>query len=68
MSMNRRQIMTDDKTKRGAADRSRVAEGEPYEVAYFAKKHGISAEDARRIIKQHGPDRGAADKAAARLK
>lgn len=41
---------------------------EPYEVAYFAKKHGIATEDAKRIIKQHGSDRDAADKAASRLK
>lgn len=60
--------MADDKSKRGAADRGRVAAGEPYEVAYFAKKHGISKDDAERIIKRHGPDRDAADKAAQRLK
>lgn len=60
--------MPDDKSKRGAADRKRVAGEEKYEVTYFAKKHGISAADARRIINQHGPDRDAADKAAHRLK
>jgi hypothetical protein len=38
--------MSDDKTKRGAADRSKVAGGEAYEVDYFAKKHGISPEKA----------------------
>jgi hypothetical protein len=59
--------MADDKSKRGAPDRRRVSANEPYEVAYFAKKHGISQEDARRIIKQHGSDRDAADKAASRL-
>jgi len=60
--------MADDKTKRGAADRARVSGSEPYEVAYFAKKHGISKEDALRIIKRHGSDRDAADKAAFKLK
>ncbi|QIG68360.1 DUF3606 domain-containing protein [Rhizobium phage RHph_Y3_56_1] len=60
--------MADDKSKRGAADRNKVAAGEPYEVAYFAKKHGLSKEDAERIIKRHGSDRDAADKAAQRLK
>ncbi|WFU88975.1 DUF3606 domain-containing protein [Rhizobium sp. CC1099] len=60
--------MADDKSKRGAADQNRVAVGGRYEVTYFAKKHGISSEDARRIVKQHGSDRDAADKAAGRLK
>jgi len=59
--------MTDDKSKRGAADRNRVAANERYELDYFAEKHGISREDARRIIKQHGSDRDAADRAASKL-
>ncbi|MDP9812607.1 homogentisate 1,2-dioxygenase [Rhizobium tibeticum] len=60
--------MADDKSKRGGADRGRVSASEGYEVAYFAKKHGISTEDAKRIIKTHGPDRDACDKAANRMK
>ncbi len=60
--------MADDKTKRGASDRKKVAVEEPYEVAYFAKKHGLSKDDAERIIKRHGPERDACDKAANRLK
>ncbi|APG93315.1 DUF3606 domain-containing protein [Sinorhizobium americanum] len=59
--------MADDKTKT-AADRRLVSGTQKYEVAYFAKKHGINAADARRIIKQHGGDRDAADKAANKLK
>jgi hypothetical protein len=60
--------VSDDKSKRGAADRDRVSASEPYEVAYFAKKHGISSDDAKRIIKQHGSDRDSADRAASKLK
>jgi hypothetical protein len=60
--------VSDDKSKRGAADRNRVSASEPYEVAYFAKKHGISSDDAKRIIKQHGSDRDSADRAASKLK
>jgi hypothetical protein len=60
--------MTDDKTNRGAADRSRVAGGEGYEVDYFARKHGISTEQARELIKRHGNDRAALDRAAAEMK
>jgi hypothetical protein len=59
--------MADDKTKT-AADRRLVSGTQKYEVDYFAQKHGIAAADARRIIKQHGNDRDAADKAASRLK
>ena len=59
--------MADDKTKRGAADRSRVSGSEPYEVAYFAKKHGITQEQARALIKKHGNSRKKLDAAAKRL-
>lgn len=58
----------DDKRKRGKADRSRVAAGEPYEVAYFARKHGLSAAEARAIIKEAGPSRAAANELADRRK
>ncbi|MDF1631128.1 DUF3606 domain-containing protein [Mycoplana sp. MJR14] len=60
--------MSDNKKKVGKPDREHVATSQPYEISYFAKKHGISAEDARRIVKQHGGDRDAADNAANRLK
>ncbi|MDQ0560330.1 hypothetical protein QO004_002112 [Rhizobium mesoamericanum] len=60
--------MADDKSKRGAADRGRVSASEPYEVAYFAEKHGISKEDAVTIIKKHGSNREAADAAASQKK
>jgi hypothetical protein len=59
--------MSDNKEKQ-TQDRKLVARGEKYEVAYFAKKHGLAAKDAKRIIEAHGPDRDAADKAAQRFK
>jgi ribosomal protein L35 len=59
--------MADDKTKRGAADRSRVSGSEPYELAYFAKKHGITQVQARALIKKHGNSRKTLDAAAKRL-
>ena len=52
--------MTDDKSKQGARDRSRVSGSEDYEVEYFAKKHGLTAEKAREIIKQAGGNRAKA--------
>lgn len=60
--------MPDDKTKRGAADRRKVAGGEAYEVAYFARKHGITADQARALIKRVGNDRKKLDAAAEKLK
>ena len=45
--------MPKTKTKRGrAADRRRIALGQAYEVSYFARKHGLTAAEARDIIKQ----------------
>jgi hypothetical protein len=53
--------------RRGKADRG-FSTREPYNAATFAKKHGIAAIDASRIINIHGSDRDACDKAANRLK
>ena len=60
--------MPDDKTKRGAADRARVAASQPYEVAYFAKRQGITQAQARALIKNHGNMRKTLDAAAKRLR
>ena len=57
--------MADDKTKTGKPDRSRVAGGEGYEVGYFARKHGITTEQARARI---GHDRASLDAAAEKLR
>lgn len=56
----------DNKRKPGKADRARVAASEPYEVTYFARKHRITAAEARAIIKEAGPNRAAANALAAR--
>jgi len=60
--------MPDDTSQRGGPDRSLVAAREQYEVAYFAQKHGLSMEEARRMIKEAGPSREKADAAAEREK
>jgi hypothetical protein len=60
--------MADDKSNVGEPDRSRVSGDEPYEVSYFAQKHGISAEQARELIQRIGNDRDELDAAAAKLK
>ena len=60
--------MADNKAKRGGADRRRIAAKEPYEVSYFRRKHGITLEQARKIIKDTGGDREKANAAAERAK
>lgn len=60
--------MSDDKTKRGQGDRDRVAGGEPYEVGYFANKHGITIQQAQDLIDSVGNDRAKLDAAAERLR
>ncbi len=49
--------MADNKSKRGGRDRSRAAAGQGYEVSYFARKHGLTTDQAREIIKRVGNDR-----------
>lgn len=56
--------MADDTNQQGAADRSQVAAGEGYEVAYFAKKHGLTQAVARDLIAEIGNDRDKLDAAA----
>lgn len=60
--------MADDKTKRGGKDRRLVAGGQAYEVSYFARKHEITAEQARGLIEQIGNSREKLKTAAEKLK
>jgi hypothetical protein len=60
--------MSDDKSNRGEPDRSRVSGSEPYEVRYFADKHGLSMDQAEDLIRQHGSDRETLDRAAEQLR
>lgn len=60
--------MADDKNNRGEPDRSLVSGEEPYEVKYFAEKHGLSVAEAEKLIRDHGNDRATLDAAAARLR
>ena len=60
--------MADNKAKRGGTDRRTVAAGEGYEVNYFARKHGITKQQAEDLIKRVGNDREKLNAAAAKLK
>lgn len=46
--------MTDDKNNRGPQDRSRINTSEDYEVRYWTKELGVSAEELKRLVAQHG--------------
>jgi hypothetical protein len=58
--------MADDKNKTGKQDRDRVSLGEDYEVNDFARKHGMTAEEARKVISSKGPMREDVEAAARR--
>jgi len=60
--------MADDRRKRGGQDRGRVAKGEGYEVNYFARKHGITAAQARSLIDRIGNSRARLNAAAEKLR
>ena len=60
--------MADSKSNRGGRDRSRVAAGQGYELGYFARKHGISRDQAQKLIDRIGGDRDKLNAAAAKLK
>lgn len=49
--------MADNKSNRGGSDRKRVAASQGYELSYFARKHGLTSEQAREIIGRVGNDR-----------
>ena len=60
--------MSDDLQNVGQRDRDRVSGDEPYEVEYFARKHGLTMDQARELIARVGSDRAALDRAAEQLK
>lgn len=46
--------MGDNKTKTGTPDRSRIAIGETYEVAYWSKKFRVSEQTLREAVEAVG--------------
>jgi hypothetical protein len=60
--------MADNPQKQDNRDRSRVSGSEDYEVEYFAREAGISAEQARELIARHGNDRETLKAEARKLK
>lgn len=60
--------VAEDKRKRGGPDRRKVEAGQAYEASYFASKHGIGLQQARRILARAGTDSVKANREAALLK
>lgn len=54
--------MSDDKSKRGPADRRRINPNEEYEVRHEAEKLGVSPEQVRAAIKKVGDSREAVER------
>jgi hypothetical protein len=50
------------------SDRSRVSASDPSEVRYFGKKHGLTDDEVKALIKQHGNDRAKLEAAVATIK
>ena len=46
--------MADDLKNRGPQDRSRISITEEWEVQYWTKELGVSAERLRQLVAQHG--------------
>jgi 3-oxoacyl-[acyl-carrier-protein] synthase III len=46
--------MSDDKTKRGQPDRSKINMSEDYEVKYWTKHLGISPEELQKAVDKVG--------------
>jgi hypothetical protein len=47
-------IMADDKSKTGSPDRDFINVNEDYELSYWTKKLGVSAEDLKAAVKAVG--------------
>jgi len=47
--------MSDDKSKVGSPDRERINVNEDYEVRYWTKKFGVSAEQLKAAVAAVGP-------------
>ncbi|MBZ9822366.1 DUF3606 domain-containing protein [Mesorhizobium sp. CA4] len=60
--------MADDKSKRDSRDRDRVSADEDYEVRHFANKVGLTVQQVRELIKQHGNDRKTLESEAHKLR
>jgi hypothetical protein len=54
--------MTDDKTKRGAQDRSRINIHEEYELRDWSQRLGVTPDELKKAVGQVGPSADAVRK------
>jgi Protein of unknown function (DUF3606) len=54
--------MSDDRSKRGPQDRSRISLSEDYEVRYWSEKFGVSKERLAEAVKKVGNSAAAVEK------
>ena len=59
--------MADDKSEKDMRDRHEMAGLPDYEVAYFAKRHKITTQQAERLIAEYGNSRQRLEEEAAKL-
>lgn len=60
--------MADNKNFAGMQDRVRVSGEEEYEVAAFARRHGMTPYEVMEMIERIGNDRDALEREAAKLR
>jgi hypothetical protein len=48
------EIVSDDRTNRGPADRARINVHENYEVQYWGKELGVTPDRLRELVARHG--------------
>ena len=60
--------MPDNQTDRHSGEVSRTYAGQGYAVPYLARKHGLTKQQARDLIRKVGHDRDKLNEAAAQLK
>ncbi|MER8751612.1 DUF3606 domain-containing protein [Mesorhizobium sp. M1050] len=60
--------MADDKSMGGSRDRDRVSAEEDSEVRHFANKVGLTVQQIRALIRQHGNDRKTLEHEAGKLR
>jgi hypothetical protein len=48
------EIVSDDRTTRGPADRARINVHENYEVQYWSKELGVTPDRLRELVARHG--------------
>jgi hypothetical protein len=54
--------MTDDLSKRGAQDRTRINIHEDHEIRYWTQKFGVSQDQLKAAVQKVGPSAAAVEK------